>query len=88
MTIREAVENHISTMEKAGVPVLFSMERVRRMEDFGDRQVTKVESRMGRKARVFTVLHTPEGSVGWFPLGSTGPHLTEFKSGGKTCRGA
>lgn len=81
MTINEAVTNHLATMLAAGVDV--GAVPKSNMDKFGPLEIISLESRKGKKGRVFTVFHTAKGDIGFWPLAEYGPHLGFFQKGEK-----
>lgn len=82
MTIREAVVENIKQMRAAGHAI--SVEELRRDElaEFGELEVDWRESKPGRRGRVYTVFHTAEGYIAFWPLAQFGPRIGRYHKRG------
>lgn len=79
MTIKESVLQHIEVMEKAGIGISQAELSHVELQEFGPLEFTLLETKRGRKGKPYSIYHTEQGQVGWWPLANNGPRLGWFK---------
>ena len=78
MTILEAVTENINAMEKAGHFITVSDLVASEIQEFGHLAVLNVQSRKGKRGRVYSIFTTAEGPIGFWPLAATGPRIGRY----------